>query len=516
MAESVSVDNSYITYITNQPYVYPPDNHSAVQVVGAEGTPLHTTNTGWHILPTMLWKHFVTPKKWFELIINYEAFRVDGYRVSIFNMVPMTTQLAIQGNTVFTAFNNCIYGLGYQDKLYETEWHNWYHSNTDNEFNLLYKEGLMMNMGTNTSRRFVLPRYLWAMTNPVATETWTWNQKWFRQDNTVPSGEYHVDGVFPGRGWYPSGIVWDPFNRPEELKELRPGKNSISFTWERHGCDENKWFNFDSIAAWFPYTPSGPYNIGHERPGEFKLTGMMDPNELSMKDQYTTQGGGQVNDYSIPNWSDLPIVPLQWWWKEMQNSIAPVTTTDASRILKYLNLFFAGTERECYMYGPTQCFLKLIPLINDSNTNVECSAQVAVKTELLLSVKKRRSAIYAPTWGPMPWRAVYSANSFDRNFFGAFVRYRTGGQRRTWQNLADSSDTKAHPRKTPYNNTSVVPSGTGQGCTFTTPPTYTMTKAKLKTVTRTTPSAPPLPSDIDISQLYPPLDQFKGPSTSLK
>nr|WOP79076.1 capsid protein [Canary chaphamaparvovirus 1] len=508
MAESISISNSYLTYITNQPYVYPSNNASEIQV-NKSGNPLHALNTGWHILPTMLWKHFVDPKRWYELNIKYEAYRVDGYSVSIFNMVPMTTQLAIQGNTIFTAFNNCIYGLGYQDTLYETEWFNWYSNTSNNDFNLLYKEGLMQSPEQNTSHRFVLPRYAWAMTNPFATEIWTWNDKYFREDNTLPQGNYHVDGVFPAQGHYPSGVVWDPLNRPEELKELRPGKNAIGFSWERHGCDENKWFNFDAIASWFPYTASGPYNYGQQRPGEFKLSGVMDPDQLSLQDQYSAGAGGPVNDYSVPNWSDLPIVPMQWWWKEMQNSICPVTTTGSDRILKYLNFFFNGTERECYMYGPTQCFIKLIPLINDSNTNVECSAQVAVKTSLHLSVKPRRSAIYAPTWGPLPWRAVYSARSKDRNFMNSFVRYRTGGMRRTWQNIGDSTDKRAHPRTTPYIRSEVVPSGTGQGSTYMTPPTYTITKAKMTTQTKVTPSAPPLPETVDPSSLYPPLDQFR-------
>lgn len=511
MAESVSIENSYLCYITNQPYVYPANNTSSIQVVPNSTGPLHSLNTGWHILPTMLWKHFVDPKRWCELNIKYEAYRVDGYTVSVFNMVPMTTQLAIQGNTIFTAFNNCIYGLGYQDTLYETEWHNWYHeSDQGNNFNLLYKEGLMMAPEQNTSHRFVLPRYLWQITNPVATELQTWNQVSFRDDNTIPGNvNFHIDGVFPAKGYYPTGLVWDPLNRPSELKEIRPGKNAIQFSWERHDCDANKWFNFDQIASWFPYTASGPYNFGKQRPGEFNLSGMMDPNKLSMKQQYIAAGGGPANDYTIPNWSDLPVVPMQWWWKEMQNSICPVTTTGSERILRYLNFFFAGTERECYMYGPTQCFIKLIPLINSENVNIECSAQVAVKTSLHLTCKPRRSAIYAPTWGPFPWRGVYSARSEDRNFMNSFVRYRTGGMRRTWQNQGDSTSDAAHARKTPYDRTQVTPSGTGQGSTISTITTAKTTSAKQKAETRVTPSAPPLPMSIDPSQLYPPLDEYR-------
>nr|QKE54952.1 MAG: hypothetical protein [Parvoviridae sp.] len=507
MADSISLTNSYFAYITNSPYVYPSDQASAIEVTPSTGN-LHAFNTGWHILPNMLWKHFCTPKQWAEININYEAYRVDGFSMTLFNMVPLTTQLAIGGESVFTAFNNCIYAIGYQDKLYETQWHNWYYtSDRNNEFNLLYKEGLMMATEGNTSRRMVFPRYLWQLTNPRTLNVWTWNMNPFdSNDAKHPEEGESIDGVFPGIGYYPNGLVWDPLNRPDEIKELRPGKNAIQYKWERHPCDENKWYNFDAIAAWFPYTASGPYHINHERPGEFKLSGMMDPNELSSQNNLIPP----INDYTIPNWADLPIVTMQWWWHEMKSSISPIGNTSAGDIrLKYLNFFFNGTEAECYKYGPTQCFVKMIPIINDQNVNIECSAQVAVKTSLHLSVKKRRSAIYCPTWGPFPWRSVYSARSKDRNFFGSFVRYRTGGMRRTWQNAADSGHIQSHARRTPYINNSVAPSGTGQGSTFTTPPKYTMTTARGKAETSVSPSAPPLPMDTDPGSLYPPLDQFR-------
>lgn len=513
MAETITISNSYISYITNQPYQYPSNNTSTTHVTPNDGS-LTAYNTGWHILPTMLWRHFCTPKAWHELNVNYEAYRVDGYSVSVFNMVPLTTQLAIQGNTIFTAFNNCIYAIGYQDKLYETEWHNWYfkayNQENRNDFNLLYKEGLMQPYEGNTKYRFMLPIYIWQITNPRTNVLWEWNCNPYTGDNTIENNR-SVDGVFPGLGYYPSGLVWDPLNRPDEIMELRPGKNAITFTWERHACDENKWFNIDQIASWFPYTASGPYHYGKERPGEFKLSGMMDPDLLGMQFSLNPP----QNDWSIPNWADLPIVPMQWWWHEMQNSIAPVNITDGTisqQFLRHMNLFFNGTERECYMYGPTQSFIKMMPIIDSNNTNIECSAQVAIRTNLKLSVKKRRSAIYCPTWGPHPWRTIYSARSKDRNMFGTYVRYRTGGMRRTWQNLGDSSDPKTHPRRTPYIQTCVVPDGGGQGNTFTT------TQAKRKLVPQETyvlPSAPPayeeeeeMSNEIQ-DPVYPPVDQMK-------
>nr|QKE54954.1 MAG: hypothetical protein [Parvoviridae sp.] len=514
MAESVSLSNSYLAYITNQPYIYPSNKDASINVMPNNGN-LHSLNTGWHIFPTMLWKHFVTPRQWAELNINYEAFRVDGYTLSAFNMIPLTTQLAIQGNTIFTAFNNCIYAIAYQDKIYETEWYNWYYRTSTNgaDINLMYKEGLMQATGANTSTRFVLPHYVWQLTTNDTGRIWTWNDQPYNNTNT-PNTQVSVDGVYPGLGYVPNGLVWDPLNRPDDIMELRPGKNAINFKWQRHECDENKWFNFDAIASWFPYTADGPYNFEHQRPGEYKLSGMMDPHKLSFRNETIPP----TNDYTIANWAETPIVPMQWWWQEMQKSIGVVNAagTVSDTFLKHMNLFFAGTERECYMYGPTQSFIKMIPIIDSQGTNIECSAQIAVRTTLHLSCKKRRSAIYCPTWGPFPWRAVYSGSSDRRNFFGSYIRYRTGGMRRTWQNLGDSSDVGTHPRKTPYIINSTVPDGTGIGSTFTTLTTTTATMGKRRAETKVTPSAPPMPppyheTEVEMhpEPIYPPIDQFK-------
>nr|QKE54929.1 MAG: hypothetical protein [Parvoviridae sp.] len=509
MAENITISNSYFAYITNVPYNYPSDESDFYKTMDSTTNPtqLININTGWHIIPTMLWKHFCTPKAWFEMQINYEAYSVTGYTVQVFNMVPLTTQLAIGGQNVFTAFNNCVYALGYQDTLYETAWHNYYYEEDKTDFNLLYKEGLQQQTNSSTKVRFMLPTYYWEPTNSITAATHTWNMHPYAGNLNVESGRF-ADGVYPGDGTVPSGLVWDPLCRPDEIKELRPGKNSMGFTWERHECDGGKWFNMDQIASWFPYTVSGPYHWGHERPGEHPLSGMQDPNRLQSRFAYNPW----VNDYTIPNWADMPVVPSQWWWKEMKGSMQPVYGSGTDLRLKYLNLFICGTEKECYHYPPTQSFLKMIPIITAENVNIECSAQVCIKTQLHLEVKKRRSAMYCPTWGPMPWRSVYSARRQQRNFHNSMIRYRSGGARRTWQNLADSNSLTAHPRQTPYVYTSTVTCGTGIDSTYTTRPKYTISTAKSRSDhTRVTPSAPPLEQmDIsDPSQLYPPLDAFK-------
>nr|QJI53750.1 MAG: capsid protein [Chapparvovirus sp.] len=512
MAETHTISNTWMCYIDNQPYVYPNDHINTM--------PATDINTGWHIIPNMMWRHLCTPKQWAEMIIKYESYHVEAIKIQVFNMIPMTQQLAIQGTNVFTAFNNCIYALGYIDELYETSWHNWYdRSNSNMIHNLMYKEGLFARWNSETKVRTELPIYKWHIPNarvrgPRSYENWD------------ASAADKISAVFPGGTQQasqqynyserPTGIIWDPLNRPKHLMELRPGKNSIGYTWNCHPCDADKWFNFDQIAWWHPYLAEGPYDYGHARPGEFQLTNQVDPDRLASR----FENNPWVNDYTIPNWENIPVVPMMWWWKEMEESIANVNESNTVNQQR-TNQHFVGTEYECYKYGPMQFFIKMIPLFNANGTHVSCTANVSVQTELILKVKPRKSAIYAPTWGPFSWYDLYAANNAHRNFHPSLIRYRTGGARRTWQNLADTvNDNMSHPRETPYNYTATIAGGTGIGSTYTTPTTPSVTwskKTDTATIWTTTrkravePSAPPMEEDIRPSPdpLYPPIDQLR-------
>lgn len=457
MAEDVTYTNTYMAYWGNKPYIYPTqtglnDNPSCITT--------GTMNTGWHIIPTMLWKHFTTPKQWCNLMIHYEAYTVKGYSVTVYNPIPMTQQLAIQGTTAFTAFNNTIYTLGAQDDLYETAYHNWY-SDTDTgnfrQFNLAYKEGHFRVQDAWIKTMF--PIYLWKTANPRNISDSTYSYQ-------VGIDSY---GIWPRNATQniiPNGIFWDPLNDPENIMELRPGKNSMSFSWNVHECDANKWFNLDQIAKWFPYTvdtPWLPQNMGNPA-GGYVLSTEDDPDKLTSQSSWTADTP-KKNDYSIPNLLDMPVVPMNWWWQEIQKSIAQ--TPD---ILKEV-LFWAGTEYECYKYGPTQCFLKGIPLFDDNGTHVDTITQGCFRVSIHLACKKRRSRIFAPTWGPLSWRQVYA---IDAPRIPDLVRYRTGGARRTWTNFDHNTSPEAEQqyrhREDPYTITSTYPASRGTTTVTTTKP----------------------------------------------
>lgn len=489
MAEDHTISNVWMCYIGNQPYIYPNDDNAVHQA--------QELNTGWHIIPNMLWRHLVTPAQWAKLQINYEAYHVKGMKCTIFNCVPMTTQLAIQQTSVFTAFNNTIYGMAYKDDLYETSWYNWYQYDDKQPHNLLYKEGLAKTYQGNTNYRQTLPIYAWKIPNSSARSRNTYDD----HPNNYDMQNLGSSGVFPvGSGasnpLRPTGILWDPLNRPENIMELRPGKNAVTFTWETHPCDEGKWYNIDLMSWWYPYTPEGPYHSQRQRPGSYRFTAGPDPDRISNR----WEAQPPVNDYTWPNYANIPVVPMGWWWHEMKSAVPDGLAGLQHWEYKYIDLMFSGTEYEKYKYGPTQWFIKMIPLFTDQGVHIECSAQISLKTELYLSCKKRRTAIFAPTWGPFPWKWLYSAKTGDQSFKPAAIRYRTGGAKRTWVNIADATGAAIgyHPRVTPYSKGNEVPGGSGQGSTYTTRTT--------QSGPRYTRSGPSAPAPERFPPIYPPVE----------
>ncbi|QEJ80807.1 capsid protein VP1 [Psittacara leucophthalmus chapparvovirus] len=470
MAEDVSFENVYMCYIKNMPYIYPPDNQDTMDATSQ-------INTGWHIIPNFLWNHFVTPKQWAEFQIKYEAYHVESCSATIFNMIPMTTQLAIQGTSVFTAFNNTIMALAYTDKLYETSWEKWTSTTIRNQSpNLAEKEGLKCELGTANRKRFELPIYSWKVPHVRLTSINTWADVPVQKSLMDAAGQ----GVWPkgqNAATWPSGCFWDPMNMPGELQELRPGKNACSFSWSCHPCDSNIWFNMDQLGQWYPWTTPGPYNADN-RPFTYVLSSNLDPDPLASR----FQNDPWINDYTIPNWAQIPICDPSWFWKEMQQSIADYMGENIYN--QKPDLRFPGTEYEKYKWPPTQWFIKMVPLFDTNGTHIEVTAQISMRVKLNVKAKKRRSAYYAPTWGPFNWRSVYAGTTKLQNYKNSFVRYRSAGARKTWQNIAnqDTTANKAHPRETPYDLNQKVAGGSGISSTGLAPTTASILTTTAKDI----------------------------------
>ena len=145
--------------------------------------------TGWHYIPNQKIDDWLLPYQWYRLTTSGQAFRLKSVKCTVSNMIPVTEQVSIQGNASFSSFNNTIYALGYNDTLYDAP-PNW---PADDLYGLQYREGI----NPHTNVRIQLPLYQYTGFNRQQAET--------------------------------AVLRWDPFQHPELLMELRPGKNAIEF-----------------------------------------------------------------------------------------------------------------------------------------------------------------------------------------------------------------------------------------------------------------------------------------------
>lgn len=473
MADSVTLGNNFMVYWNNSPYVY--------------GTPyfnqsnnLLNVNTGWHVLPTMLWKHFLNPKQWYELMINYEAYHVDGFTATLYNPIPITQNLAIQATSTFNAFNNTIYTLGSQDNLYETSYHNWWTDPIWKDFYVAFKEGIVKRGSSGEARRLVLPTYLWQTPCHDNYDAYTWS--WDPVPPEYPSAASVWPHTETGQNLaQPTGCYWDPLNDPDSILELRPGKNSMTFNWSAHPCDENIWYNLDVLARYLPYVPEGPWADQTSTSGNQSRLGPQgsyipnpDMSDPFPQTSYTSGGGDTTRPdpqykarylgYDMPNLLEMPIVPISWFWIEMNKNMIETQTPTKPQ------LGWPGTEYASYKYPPTQCFVKGIPLYDENNTLIATSTQGVLRVNLHLKCKKRRSRYYAPTWGPMSWQMT---STLQGAFVLPAVRYRTGGARRCWQTpVASTPSTTQAARWDPYTTTTYTenPNRTTNKMTYTQAP----------------------------------------------
>lgn len=452
MTDKWTIKNVYCAYVDNQPYLYTSED---VDIIRGQDVAKRDIVTGWQVLPNMMWSHLCTPKQWAEFVINNEAYHVDGVDITLFSPIPITTTLAIQRTNQFAAFNNCTYMWGYTDDIYETSWHNWLSGEYHEHLNLAFKEGAFyqgdMNpqQGTQpdyTWSRYKFPTYVWKRNNQRTGFDNVWGQ------GKASSGVYDTfAGEADENAPIPAGVYWDPLCRPDSLQELRAGKNSMKFSWKCHDCDAGKFYNLDQLIMWSPWTTAGPYCAG-ARPQQFIKYQQVDPDEAMTRGKAaTTQhlpipGTNFVpfQDYTIPDFSHVPIVPNVWWWHEMKGSIID---REFNGMWRKADKYWCGTEQEQYKYPPMQHFVKGIPLFDATNALIRTATQVSVLTELHLTVKKRRSAYFCPTWGPFSGQQLYYHNRRHQIYQPGVIRYRTGGMRRTWQNecryYEDKSSTTA-------------------------------------------------------------------------
>ncbi|QRK03685.1 capsid protein 1 [Duck-associated chapparvovirus 1] len=451
MSRTITFNNVYMTYIDNAFFQYPSIDVETI-IIGTHPK-AEFINTGWHIIPNFLWRHVLTPRQWAAFVTECEAYQIKSIHGTVYNPIPITTNLSLQRVNLFSAFNNCTYAMTFSDKMYETSWFPWYDLPRNKQLHLALKEGVIWtgNMQSSsgstqhTYERYQWPIYQWQRPNMKTIFDNVWSQ-----GKTGGNGVYNVDATTneaDPKLAVPSGVFWDPFNCPDDIGELRAGKNAIDFKWTTASCDEGKWYNLDQIAQFSTWTTDGPY-CGVGRPYELFNTTKMDPAfactyglaEANATDSTHPSGVVAYEDYTIPNMANMPIVPTKWFWKEIENSIidwdeSTGNTADAIPFYRKANKYWAGTEWECYTYPPCQWFIKGIPLCDANNDQIRTTTQVSFRISITLEGKIRRSAYYAPTHGPWSGEQLYTATNKRAIFQPACIRYRTAGRRRTWQNM---------------------------------------------------------------------------------
>lgn len=485
MATDVVFSNVYMTYIENEPYKYSSIDLDIIK--SKDNWDVKTVNTGWHVIPNFLWRHCVTPKQWAELVIQNEAYKVKSVEGIIYNPIPITSNLSLQRINTFSAFNNCTYAMTYTDDIYETNFFPWQLLDPKAQLQLSQREGMIWSgpqaadqQGRDWQcKRYKWPHYFWIRPNAKNNSDRTWSQG-LQGSAAVYDNYTPIDnpGSYAGEDYeiaIPPGVFWDPYNRPESIGGLRAGKNSIKFSWKTASCDEHIWFNLDQLAEFAHWTSYGPY-CGVGRPGTRVITNAMDPEASSTFGlaQLNTDSVGQerkYQDYTIPNMANMPLVQTNWFWQEIGKTIididepnVPPYGNERRYMWRMPDKYWPGPEYASAKYPPMQWFCKGIPLYDAQEQHIKTSTQVSFKITLTLECKKRRSALYAPTWGPFSGEQLYGHNNRRNIYQPACIRFRTGGARIPWQNIGKPIDDQAgtggmtanvvnaqlHPRESPY------------------------------------------------------------------
>lgn len=471
--------NVQMCYITNYPHTYVTQGLESM-------TPGTEINTGWHVWPNQLFAHYLSPKQWYDLMESSNTWTPTHCSIEIFNMIPQTEQLAIQGTSTIWGFNNCLYAMLYEDDIHETNTYNWMKWETDVKDkrhilnttpNLMYKEGRQNFQNAEWVAQYPpIYSYQTPLFRTKSNKTWSANSA------------YVGDGLYPEEK-IPGGICWDPLCRPEQIMELRPGKNAVKFEWH---LPPQIPVNSDALQYTYPYSAPGPYQ-GNQRPGGFQQTLECNPDELCSRNEATTP----YNDYTMPDYYNQPVVQTGLIWNQLDKSLI----MGEQHKLHKPNVIAPGLEIEKCLEGIPQLFCKILPIFKStagtgaSPTLVPCVAQVSYRTSITFQTTERKSAIYAPTTGPFGAWVKYSHLKRDYNYRQNYIRAKNSGFVRSWQNVefhtAANLDSvygagAYHPREDPYKESVNVTSGSGQGGTYTL--TTTIAKQDPDGQTQPTPS----------------------------
>lgn len=299
--------NTNIYYIKNEPnYVYGGAYMDALN----KDRSTFKVQTGWHFIPNSLWSNWLSPKQFYDLVSNHSEICLDKVECTVQNLIPLTDNLAIGQDTTFMSFNNTIYALAFEDQNRETEY-------SDENTNLLWREGVTFQQtadgaAVSVKGKNYLPHYI----------------------HNLPC---------TGKDTGALGLLgWDPLIHANTFQELRPGKNSITFTWKatEHHWKATAYFNSfhitDDIGSKQGYVEQ-TYNFGG----------------------YPLTPPGLIRQ-SVPANSD--VLPFNW------GSFVP---------------------NHYYENPIPNWFIKMIPIYDTKNNLMKHEAQVVITRKIYFKVKPR-------------------------------------------------------------------------------------------------------------------------------
>lgn len=318
-------------YIKNDPNTYR---------VKKDATSGRACATGWHYIPANRLHYYFTPAKWQEIQRTCQTLTVKSITVKVSNMIPITTNVAINQNTTFSAFNNTIYALAYDDKDYVTrptlpeplEGKSW--------LNLWQREGVFTGDDGTLSSTFQLPQYI------------HYNAEFSNVDGQA------IDSAL---------THWDPLSDAMNIMELRPGKNAVEFHWQ----NERAGPTMRLAGATFH---GGPFTktVSHPQPNDVDEVSWQNYN-VSIADSFKmpiSERGGMAQKQIRSNWNSLN--------QEQQNWRSSPSFRPKCDPMNFLETFNIRDD----VIDPKPLpnwFIKMIPLFDKDHNVIRAEANILIQ-----------------------------------------------------------------------------------------------------------------------------------------
>lgn len=342
MPESMTFENFQYVYLSSAANTYGTALLDFSTVVANSN--YWSQPTGWQYFFNQLMHNWVTQLQWSHLVDVASRIRLKCCSLTVMNMVPLTEQVALQGNTTLTTFNNTQYAVGFTDTKYDT-----IPVYDPNAPTLLYREGYNYNNNT----RMTLLQY----------------------NHIFPS---RVNNPAGGNALTLSNMVWDPFMHPTDLQELRPGKNAIGYSWERAPQDDDNWMSLIPTAEFKPGNWLSTQNT-------FQL--MRNESTSNQQEQEIVAPSISIGYLQPGNldWAYTILTPNKGFAGPHAHpsgySVAQNDYTTAGGLINNCMNVLSGNVMGYHRPIPN-FFIKLMPLYTANNALIQTEAQIAVQRSI--------------------------------------------------------------------------------------------------------------------------------------